>query len=150
MPNFTSSAAELRALAKAWNEGKRAYRGLFEDVPQEGRSSMIRLRPSPPTEFSEALEACNEQWVPQEARRQTRDEARVIRQRIAGGLPPEQIKSLRSQLRRKRSELAAQLVAKGSLAGTVNTAQKQKDVSYAKNYLVLCLGAYLTSSEGEL
>jgi hypothetical protein len=48
-------------------------------------------------------------------------------------------------LRRKRNELAALLVAKGSLSGTVNTAQKPKDVTYAKNYLILCLGAYLTS-----
>ena len=145
MPSFTSSAGELRALAKAWNEGKKAYRGLFEEVPQEGRAPMIRPRPNPPTELSEALQECNEQWVPQEARRQTRDAARAIRQQVSAGVPPEQIKSLRSQLRRKRNELAAQLVAKGSLSGTVNTAQKPKDVTYAKNYLILCLGSYLTS-----
>ena len=145
MPSFTSSAAELRALATAWNKGKRAYRGLFEEVPQEGRAPMIRLRPSPPTELSEALQACNEQWVPQEARRQTRDEARAIRQKVSAGGPPEEIKALRSQLRRKRSEVAALLVAKGSLSGTVNTAQKPKDVTYAKNYLILCLGSYITS-----
>jgi hypothetical protein len=106
---------------------------------------MIRPRPSPPPELSEALQECNEQWVPQEARRQTRDEARAIREKVSAGVPPEEIKSLRSQLRRKRNELAAQLVAKGSLAGTVNTAQKPKDVTYAKNYLVLCLGSYITS-----
>lgn len=145
MPSFTSSAAELRALATAWNKGRRAYRDLFEEVPQEGRAPMIRLRPSPSTEFSEALQACNEQWVPQEARRQTSDEARAIRQKVSAGVPPEEIKSLRTQLRRKRNELAALLVAKGSLAGTVNTAQKPKDVTYAKNYLILCLGSYITS-----
>ena len=145
MPSFTSSGAELAALARAWREGKRAYRGIFEEVAQEGRAPMIRPRPSPPSELSEALQECNEQWVPQEARRQTRDEARAIRQQVSAGAPSEQVKALRSQLRRKRNELAAQLVAKGSLAGTVNTAQKPKDVTYAKNYLILCLGSYLTS-----
>ena len=146
MPSFTSSAAELRALATAWNKGKRAYRDLFEEIPQEQRSPKVRLRPDVPAPLTEALQACDDTWVRYEARRQTRDEARAIQGKItAQELSQEDIKALRSQLRRKRSEVAAQLVQRGGMAGAINTAPKPKDVTNARNLLILCLGSYLTS-----
>ena len=146
MPSFASSAGELRALATAWNKGKRAYRDLFEEIPQEQRSPKVRLRPDVPAPLTEALQACDETWVRYEARRQTRDAARIIQQRInTQDLPQEEVKTLRYQLRRKRSEVAAQLVQRGGMAGAINTAPKPKDVTNARNLLILCLGSYLTS-----
>ena len=145
MPSFASSAGELRALATAWNKGKRAYRDLFEEIPQEQRSPKVRRRPDVPAPLTEALQACDDQWVRYEARRQTRDAARIIQQRISTqDLPKEEIKALRYQLRRKRSEAAAQLVKSGGMAGAINLATQSKDISAAKNLLVLCLGSYIT------
>lgn len=147
--SFTSAAAELRALAKRWNQGRALYRqGVSVVSSPEG--SALGISPTAPPHVREALEAVNVAWSERQAKKLTKAarsnlnrQVYELKQQHSQVLPKEVstvVNARRRQLRQIQEGLANNLSARGGLIGEIN--RKEGSVSNNKALLILSLGQY--------
>ena len=156
MPSFTSAAAELRAIAKSWREGQRAFNQLFEVRPRESTRpyNEVAVKADAPTVYKVLYEEVSEAWVKGEARRLTKDTARTVsehRQQVLEQFGTVRLRELpkdvREEMRTMRQGLAAlreqktrELTEAGGMLGRINSVQASSEGAKIKALMVWLLG----------
>ena len=131
-----------------------AFKDLFDDLPKEPGAVYNEFVPkeSPELLHLVALDACNEAWAVDEARRQTKAlrkevNAKIREIRAMDDYPTarkrREARSLRRELSGEARNVREDILARGGMLASIDDAVKSSQAANAKAFMILCLGRYI-------
>lgn len=155
MPRATiADMKEMVKFGRQWRVGKLAFKDLFDDLPKEAGAvyNKFNMKEEPDLLNLIALDACNEAWAADEARRQTKAlrkevNAKIRKIRATAEYPAarrrKESRALRRELNTKARTTREDILERGGMLASIDDADKASKAYNAKVFMVLCLGKFI-------